>query len=127
MPDLKPASPDEQVKALYEQAESRTAQAFEDLVSKPSFGVLLARSAENVAAISRISSDFADLVLRNLRLAGRADVTRLARQLQRTEDKLERVLQEVEDLRDQLARRPSTNGSADAGADARSTRAREAS
>jgi hypothetical protein len=127
MPDLKPSSPDEQVKALYEQAESRTAQAFEDLVSKPSFGVLLARSAENVAAISRISSDFADLVLRNLRLAGRADVTRLARQLQRTEDKLERVLQEVEDLRDQLARRPSTNGPADAGADARSTRAREAS
>jgi AcrR family transcriptional regulator len=131
MPDLKPSSPDEQVKALYEQAESRTAQAFEDLVSKPSFGVLLARSAENVAAISRISSDFADLVLRNLRLAGRADVTRLARQLQRTEDKLERVLQEVEDLRDQLARRPSTNGpagaDAGAGADARSTRAREAS
>ena len=105
MPDLKPSSPDEQVKALYEQAESRTAQAFEDLVSKPSFGVLLARSAENVAAISRISSDFADLVLRNLRLAGRADVTRLARQLQRTEDKLERVLQEIEALRDEVAER----------------------
>ena len=41
-------------------------------------------------------------MLRNLRLAGRADVTRLARQLNRTEDKLERVLQELEELRDEL-------------------------
>ena len=53
--------------------------------------------------MARISSDTADLVLRNLRLAGRGDITRLARQLHRTEDKLERVLQEVEALRDQLA------------------------
>ena len=37
-----------------------------------------------------------------MRLAGRADVTRLARQLHRTEDKLERVLQELEELRDEL-------------------------
>jgi hypothetical protein len=60
-------------------------------------------TAENAAAIARISSDAADLVLRNLRLAGRADIARLARQLHRTEDKLESVLQEVESLRDQLA------------------------
>ncbi len=115
MADRTPTSPDEQVKALYEQTESRTAQAFEELVSKPSFGVLLARSAENVAAIARIGSDFGDLMLRNLRLAGRADVTRLHQQLHRTEDKLERVLQEVEDLRDELASGPSANGSGDAG------------
>jgi hypothetical protein len=95
------------VRALYEQEESRTAKAFEELVSKPSFGVLLARSAENVAALARIGSDFTDLVLRNLRLAGRADVTRLARQLHRTEDKLERLLQEVEKLRDEAAPGPS--------------------
>jgi hypothetical protein len=99
--------PEDDVRALYEQEESRTAKAFEELVSKPSFGVLLARSAENVAALSRIGADFADLVLRNLRLAGRADVTRLARQLHRTEDKLERLLQEVEGLRDDVARAPS--------------------
>jgi hypothetical protein len=99
------------VRALYEQTESRTALAFEELVSKPSFGVLLARSAENVAAITRIGSDFGDLILRNLRLAGRADVTRLHRQLHRTEDKLERLLQEVEELRDELASGPSSNGS----------------
>lgn len=90
---------------ISEQAESQTASAFEELVAKPSFGRLLAMTAENVSAMARISSDTADLVLRNLRIAGRADVTRLARQLHRTEDKLERVLQEVEGLRDQLARR----------------------
>lgn len=120
-------TPEAQVRALYEQGESRTAQAFEELVSKPSFGVLLARSAENVAAIARIGADSADLVLRNLRLAGRADVTRLARQLHRTEDKLERLLQEVEELRDELARRPTADGSNGAATDTRARRTRAAS
>jgi hypothetical protein len=119
-------SPEAEVRALYEKEESRTARAFEELVSKPSFGVLLARSAENVAAIARIGSDSADLVLRNLRLAGRADVTRLARQLHRTEDKLERVLQELEELRDERALGPSANGSRDAGTDQPPSRTREA-
>jgi hypothetical protein len=96
-------APDEQVRALYEDMESRTAKAFEEAVAKPSFGMLLAHTAENVAALTRMGNDFADLVLRNLRVAGRADITRLARQLHRTEDKLERVLQEVERLRDELA------------------------
>lgn len=96
-------APQDQVRALYEQAESQTAKTLEELVSRPSFGRLLAMSAENVAALARIGSDLADLVLRNLRLAGRADIARLARQLHRTEDKLERVLQEVEELRDELA------------------------
>jgi hypothetical protein len=126
MTDPNTASAAEQVRALYEQAESRAADAFEELVSKPSFGVLLARSAENVAAISRISSDLADLVLRNLRVAGRADVTRLARQLHRTEDKLERLLQEVEELHDELARALSANGSAVAGPDTEPKRTPEA-
>ncbi len=95
-------SPEQQVRALYEQAESQTAKALEELVQRPSFGRLLAMSAENVAAMSRIAADAADLVLRNLRIAGRADIVRLARQLHRAEDKLERVLQEVEALRDEL-------------------------
>jgi hypothetical protein len=98
-------SPEAQVRALYEQAESHTAQAFEELVSKPSFGLVMARSAENIAALARIGADLADGVLRNLRIAGRADVTRLSRQLHRTEDKLERVLQEIEALRDELVER----------------------
>jgi hypothetical protein len=105
--DGKQASPEDQIKALYEQTEARTAKAFEQLVARPSFGELVALSTENLAAVTRIANDFFDLVLRNLRLAGRADVARLARQLHRTEDKLERVLQEVEQLRDELAGKPS--------------------
>jgi hypothetical protein len=97
-------SPEEQVRALFEEAESSAAKAFEQLVSKPSFGRLLAMSAENVAALTRIGFDTVDLLWRNLRLAGRADIVRLSRQLNRAEDKLERVLQEVETLRDEMAR-----------------------
>lgn len=91
----------------YERAEASVARAFEELVGSRGFGWAFARSAENMAALARISADVSDLILRNLRLAGRADVTRLSRQLHRTEDKLERVLQEVEALRDQLEHRPA--------------------
>ncbi|MGO9955812.1 MAG: hypothetical protein ACLP50_07475 [Solirubrobacteraceae bacterium] len=94
--------PDNGFQALYERAESETARALEGMVSKPSFGRLLGATAENVAALNRIGSDLADLVLRNLRVAGRADIVGLARQLHRTEDKLELVLQEIETLRDDL-------------------------
>jgi hypothetical protein len=97
-------SPEEQVRALFEEAESTTAKAFEELVRKPSFGRLLALSAENTAALTRIAFDTIDLMWRNLRVAGRADIVRLSRQLHRNEDKLERVLQEVESLRDLVAR-----------------------
>jgi DNA-directed RNA polymerase specialized sigma54-like protein len=86
---------------MTDQSEAEVAKALEDLVSRESFGVLLARMTENVVALSRIGNDVCDLALRNLRLAGRADVTRLSRQLNRTEDKLERVLQEIEALRDE--------------------------
>jgi hypothetical protein len=103
-------SAEEQLRALYENAESNTTRAFEQAVSTPSFGALLARSAENVAALSRIGADAADLMLRNLRVAGRADITRLARQLHRTEDKLERVLQEIEQLRDEIAAAQASSG-----------------
>jgi hypothetical protein len=97
-------SPEEQVRALFEEAESSAAKAFEELVSKPSFGRLMALSAENTAALTRIAFDAVDLLWRNQRLAGRADIVRLSRQLHRNEDKLERVLQEVESLRDLVAR-----------------------
>jgi hypothetical protein len=102
--DSRSSSPEDRYRELYERAESSTAKAMEELVARPSFGRLLAAGAENVAALTRIGSDVADLMLRNLRFAGRADVVRLSRQLHRTEDKLERVLQEVEALRDELAR-----------------------
>ena len=120
-------SPEEQVRALYEEAESSAAKAFEEAVSKPSFGALLAHSAENVAALSRMGSDLADLVLRNLRIAGRADITRLARQLHRTEDKLERLLQEIEQLRDELPRADAKPATASRNGRSSTARGRSAS
>ena len=95
--------PTEDVRRLYEDAEKRTAAAMEELVKRDAFGELLARATENILAVTRMGNDVADLVVRNLRLAGRRDITSLARQLARTEDKLEQVLQEVERLQEQLA------------------------
>jgi hypothetical protein len=107
MSDERRPSPAEQIKSLYEQSETRSAEAFEQLVKRDSFGELLARMTENVVGVTRIATDTFDLVLRNLRLAGRQDITRLARQLARTEDKLELVLQEVEALREQVESQPA--------------------
>jgi len=104
-------TPTDQVKRLYEDSEQRTAQAFEQLVSRDSFGELLARLTENVVGVIKIGNDAADLVLRNLRLAGRQDITRLGRQLARTEDKLELVLQEVERLSERVDQSASSSRS----------------
>ena len=90
------------MRRLYEDAETRTAKALEQLVASQGFGELLARMTENLVALSKVGSDVADLVLRNLRIAGRGDITRLGRQLNRTEDKLELLLQRVEELGDRL-------------------------
>jgi hypothetical protein len=102
-------TPEEQIRALYEQAESQVAKSMESVVGRDSFGVLLAQMTENAVALSRVATDVYDLALRNLRLAGRQDIVRLSRQLNRTEDKLERVLQEVERLRDELRSRQAAS------------------
>jgi hypothetical protein len=102
MADERHPSPEDEARRLYQEAETRTARAFEHAVSRDSFGELLARMTENTVAVTRIWTDIFDLVLRNLRLAGRQDITRLARQLGRTEDKIEMLLQEVERLQDRL-------------------------
>jgi hypothetical protein len=112
--------PSEEARRLYDEAETRTARAMEELVGRESFGELLARMTENVLGVMKIGNDAADLVLRNLRVAGRRDITTLARQLARTEDKLELVLQEVERLRDQLGDSAGANGAAPARRSARS-------
>jgi hypothetical protein len=78
--------------------ESRTATRMERLVATDGFAELLAKSAENAVALSSISAQVWDLVLRNLRVVSRADVHRLERRLSRMDDKLELVLQEVERL-----------------------------
>ena len=90
---------------VWEQAENDAARASERLVGSGGFSALLGQLTENTAALAKLSGDAMDLAWRNLRVAGRRDVVRLARQLARTEDKLERVLQEVEGLRDELAAR----------------------
>jgi hypothetical protein len=99
-------SPAEQVSRLYEQTEAEAAKATEHLVGSGGFASLLGQLAENGAALTKLSGDAFDLALRNLRLAGRRDIIRLSRQIARTEDKLERVLQEIEAVRDQLEREP---------------------
>ena len=103
-------TPDQEVRRLYEEAESRVAKAAERVVSRDSFGELLAMVTENVVALTRIGNEAMDLVLRNLRVASRQDINRLTRALGRTEDKLEQVLQEVEELRDELSSPSKSNG-----------------
>jgi hypothetical protein len=100
-------TPVQQARQLAEEAESRTAKAMEEVVSRDSFGEVLALVAGNAIALMRLGSDAADLVVRNLRIAGRRDVVSLHRQLARTEDKLELVLQEVESLQAELQSRPA--------------------
>ncbi len=103
-------TPEQEVRRLYEEAESRVAKATERVVSRDSFGELLAMVTENAVAVTRIGNEAMDLVWRNLRVASRQDVNRLTRALGRTEDKLEQVLQEVERLRDELDADASSNG-----------------
>ena len=73
MADEQP-TPAEQTQRLYEDAEAGTAKALEDLVAQESFGELLAKVAGNAVAVMKLGSDAADLMVSNLRLAGRRDV-----------------------------------------------------
>jgi hypothetical protein len=106
------------------EVEERTAKAAEQLVHSNAFGELLARVTQNVMGLTKIGFDVMDLTVRNLRLAGRPDITRLGAQLARTEDKLERVLQEVERLQQQVPAEPSRSRSRSSNGSARSTRTR---
>src|SRR3954451_13650777 len=99
-------TPEQEVRRLYEEAETRVARAAERVVSRDSFGELLAMVTENTVALTRIGNEAMDLVLRNLRVASRQDINRLTRALGRTEDKLEQILQEVEELRDERGTPP---------------------
>jgi hypothetical protein len=105
MADDERPTPEQEVRRLYEDAETRVAKAAERVVGRESFGELLAMMTENVVALTRIGSDAMDLVWSNLRLASKQDLLRVGRRLGRTEDKLEAVLQEVERLRDAVEAR----------------------
>jgi uncharacterized membrane protein YgcG len=97
--------------------ESVASEKAESAVAGRGFATLLGWVAENVIAVTRIGSDVADLAVRNLRLAGRKDLARLGMQQARTEDKLERLLQEVERLEAELrlARSGGSGGSGGSG------------
>ena len=86
----------------YEQVEGRLSTALDQLVGSNGFADLLASSATNVMALTRVANGTVDQAVRATRLAVRKDVTDLARQLARTEDKLERLLQAVEALQARL-------------------------
>ncbi len=79
-----------------------TGAGLEEVVNTKAFGDILSQVTGNLVAVSRISGETLDLVIRNARLAGRKDVAELGRQLGRTEDKLEAVLALVEDLQSDL-------------------------
>jgi hypothetical protein len=96
-------SPGPDLRQLLEEAESSFAHALEKMVAGPTFGALLAQTAGNMIALSKIARESADLAVSNLRIAGRRDVVRLERQLGRAEDKLETLLQELEGVRGELA------------------------
>jgi len=117
-------TPEQEARRLYEDAEARVAKAAERAVSRDSFGEVLAMATENVVALTRIGFEAMDLVWSNLRLAGRRDITRLARQLGRTEDKLEQVLQELERLREQVEASSNNGAKPAAGAKPASARRR---
>jgi uncharacterized protein YlxW (UPF0749 family) len=86
----------------YEQLEGRLSTALDQLVGSNGFADLLASSATNAMALTRLANGTVDQAVRATRLAARTDVTNLARQLARTEDKLERLLQAVETLQTRL-------------------------
>ena len=85
-----------------EEAEAATARAMEQVAGTEAFGTLLARTAENAAAMMAFWANACDTVVRNFRLAGRQDVARLGARIAQTDDKLERVLQEIYTVQDEL-------------------------
>jgi hypothetical protein len=101
-----------QAQQFFDEAETALGAAMEQLVSGENFAEMLALMTDNFIAMKRINDDAADLVVRNMRLAGRQDIVRLAEQLGRTEDKLEMVLQAVEHIASRLDERekPRKNG-----------------
>lgn len=92
-----------------------SSSGLEEVVNTKAFGDILAQMTGNMVAISRIGGETMDLLIRNARLAGRKDVSELARQMGRTEDKLEAVLALVEDLQDDLRAERAENARLRAG------------
>ena len=112
MAEESPATGPEQFRKIVDDFLAGAAPGLEDVVDSKAYGEMLGQTIGNLVAMNRINSDTMDLTLRNLRLAGRADVVSLHRQLARTEDKLEMVLEVVERLEDEIAQLRAQGGDA---------------
>jgi hypothetical protein len=99
----------EELRRAMADAEGRMAAGMEQLVAGQGFSQLLGLAAENAVALTSVNAELWDLVLRNLRVAGRADAHRLERRMNDIDDKLEALLQEIESLGDD---RPSAGPAA---------------
>ncbi|MDO5627458.1 MAG: hypothetical protein Q4G43_03960 [Mobilicoccus sp.] len=96
-------TPSQQMRTAYEKSEKQLSRAAEELVSSQGFAESLAMLTSNAVALTRVVNIGLDQMVRATRFAGQRDIVRLGRQLNRTEDKLEQVLQIVEQLEDELA------------------------
>ncbi len=105
-----PTDPMASAYAVYEQFESRLSTAMDQLVATNGFAELFTTSATTMMALTRSVNGAIDQAVRATRLAARQDVTSLARQLARTEDKLERLLQAVEEIQDRLESTEQASG-----------------
>ena len=88
---------------MAEAVEDQTSAAMERLIAGEGFSELLVWLTENIFALTNIGAGMWELMLRNMRLAGRRDINRLAHQMLRTEDKLELLLQAIERLEERQA------------------------
>jgi BMFP domain-containing protein YqiC len=105
--------------AAYEQFEAKLSTAMDQLVATNGFAELFTTSATTMMALSRMVNGAIDQAVRGTRLAARQDVTSLARQLARTEDKLERMLQAIEAIESRLDDAQPGGGTAPAAQDSR--------
>jgi hypothetical protein len=87
---------------LYDKLEAQVSTAMDELVTTSAFAELFTTSATNVMAATKLMNGAIDQAVRATRLAARGDVADLARQLARTEDKLERMLVLVGQLQAQV-------------------------
>jgi hypothetical protein len=90
------------------EASARTERTLEEelqkVVGSESFARLLAQAMGTTMGVTKLWSDGMELGMRSLRMPTQGELTRIAGQIARLEDKLEDVLIAVERLEDTVAR-----------------------
>jgi hypothetical protein len=90
-------------------AESSLEEELQKVVGSDSFARLLAQSMGTTMGAVKLWNDGLELAMRSMRLPTQGELTRIASQVARLEDKLEDLLIAVERLEEQAAR-SSENG-----------------